>query len=433
MASPPPTTTHIFFLTLFLLTFPSHQTPSWPKAFVLPLSKHAPSLQYTTLIHQGTPPVPVHLVLNLNAQLPWVGCGANYNSSSYQSLHCLSPQCSLAEFSDTGYCTKQHSCFNDTCILLLKNAFNGKLSKGELGQDVLRLPSTDGFHPGPPVSVPRFLFSCAPDPEFLHGLASGAKGLVGLGHGHNGLPSQLSSAFNLTRKFAVCLPPSADTDGVLFFGDGPYVLLPNIDVSKLLIYTPLIVKSPLSCSYEYAIRVKSIMINGKKTRTVLLNSSLLSVDQIGRGRTKISTIDPYTVLETSIYNSFTKLYVEEAMAGADVTRVAPVAPFEVCFSAKTANGSVVRPGMPVIDLVFQSKKVFWRIFETNSMVAVREGVSCLAFLDGGLNPSASIVIGGYQLQDNFIQFDLESLRFGFTSSLLSRQTSCANFDFSTGV
>jgi hypothetical protein len=30
------------------------------------------------------------------------------------------------------------------------------------------------------------------------------------------------------------------SNGVLFFGDGPYVFLPRIDVSKFLIFTPLI-------------------------------------------------------------------------------------------------------------------------------------------------------------------------------------------------
>ncbi|CAN0886869.1 Probable aspartic proteinase GIP2 [Linum grandiflorum] len=51
------------------------------------------------------------------------------------------------------------------------------------------------------------------------------------------------------------------------------------------------------------------------------------------------------------------------------------------------------------------------------------------FVDGGANPRTSIVIGGHQLEDNLLQFDVANSRLGFSSSLLSRQTNCANFNF----
>ncbi|EEF49803.1 basic 7S globulin, putative [Ricinus communis] len=51
------------------------------------------------------------------------------------------------------------------------------------------------------------------------------------------------------------------------------------------------------------------------------------------------------------------------------------------------------------------------------------------FVDGGLHPRASVVVGAHQLEDNLVQFDLARSRLGFSSSLLSQRTSCANFNF----
>jgi hypothetical protein len=87
--------------------------------------------------------------------------------------------------------------------------------------------------------------------------------------------------------------------------------------------------------------------------------------------------------------------------------------------------------VPQIDLVLQSSKVSWTIFGANSMVQVKSDVMCLGFVDGGLNPRTSIVIGGYQLENNLLQFDIATSRLGFSSSLLFRQTTCANFNFTS--
>ncbi|MFS7981334.1 putative aspartic peptidase domain superfamily, xylanase inhibitor [Helianthus anomalus] len=41
----------------------------------------------------------------------------------------------------------------------------------------------------------------------------------------------------------------------------------------------------------------------------------------------------------------------------------------------------------------------------------------------------AIVIGTFQFEDNFLEFNLENSTFGFSSSLLRKQTSCSNFNF----
>lgn len=42
----------------------------------------------------------------------------------------------------------------------------------------------------------------------------------------------------------------------------------------------------------------------------------------------------------------------------------------------------------------------------------------LGFLEGGVAPRTSIAVGGYQIEDNLLQFDLAASRLGFSSSLL---------------
>ena len=295
----------------------------------------------------------------------------------------------------------------------------------------MSIQSTNGSNPGRIVQIPDLVFVCGAT-FLLQGLASGTVGMAGMGRHNIGLPSQFAAAFSFNRKFAVCLTSGR---GVAFFGNGPYVFLPGIPISTVAT-TPLLI-NPVSTasafpsgekSSEYFIGVTAIKIDEK---TVPINATLLKIDgTTGVGGTKISTVNPYTVLETSIYNAFTSAYAREA-AGRNITRVASVAPFGACFS--TENIGVTRLGyaVPEIQLVLHNNDVVWRIFGANSMVSVSDDVICLGFVNGGVNARTSVVIGGYQLEDNLIEFDLASNRFGFSSTLLGRRTNCANFNFTS--
>ena len=71
------------------------------------------------------------------------------------------------------------------------------------------------------------------------------------------------------------------------------------------------------------------------------------------------------------------------------------------------------------------------MFGANSMVQVNDNVLCLGIVNGGEKATTSIVIGGYQLEDNLLQFDLASSRLGFSSLLYGSMTTCANFNFTS--
>ncbi|KAH7517199.1 hypothetical protein FEM48_Zijuj09G0037200 [Ziziphus jujuba var. spinosa] len=420
-------------LLLFISIAPSFAQQSFrPKALVAQVSKDSSTLQYVTRISQRTPLVPLNLVLDLGGQYLWVDCDNNYVSSTYRPARCRSAQCSLARSNGCGDCfsAPRPGCNNNTCGVSPDNTVTGTATSGELAEDVVSIQSTDGKNPGRNVSDSSFIFACAPT-FLLQGLASGVSGMAGFGRTRISLPSQFAAAFSFHRKFAICLA----SNGVVFFGDGPYVLLPGQDVSESLTFTPLFL-NPVSTasafaqgdpSSEYFIGVKSIRVNDK---LVPVNTTLLSIDSEGVGGTKISTVNPYTVLESSIYDAVTKAFIDEA-AARNITRVGPVAPFDVCFSSENILSTRLGASVPSIDLVLQNENTKWTIFGANSMVEARDGVLCLGFVNGGKNPRTSIVIGGYQLEDILLQFDLATSRLGFTSTLLGRQTTCSNFNFTS--
>ncbi|KAG7028922.1 Basic 7S globulin, partial [Cucurbita argyrosperma subsp. argyrosperma] len=429
------TSLSFFSSVLFLLLSSAIAATSFrPKALVLPVTKH-PSLQYITQIRQRTPLVPVKLTVDLGSQFMWVDCDRGYISSTYKPARCRSAQCNLAsKSSGCGQCFSppRPGCNNNTCSLFPGNTIIHLSTSGELASDVVSVSSTDGFNPTKPVTVPNFLFVCG-STFLLDGLAGGVTGMAGFGRNGISLPSQFSAAFSFNRKFAVCLSGSTRFPGVIFAGNGPYHFLPNIDLTDSLTYTPLFI-NPVSTagvfsagekSTEYFIGVKSIVINSK---TVPLNTTLLKIDSNGIGGTKISTVDPYTVLESSIYNAVLKTFTTELK---NVPRVAAVAPFGACFNAKSISSTRLGPGVPSIELILQNKKVIWRIFGANSMVQVKDDVLCLGFVDGGVNPRTSIVIGAHQIEDNLLEFDLATSRLGFSATLLGRMTTCANFNFTS--
>ncbi|KAI3449615.1 hypothetical protein Pfo_006280 [Paulownia fortunei] len=417
--------TFFFFFSAFLL-HSSHQT------LFSPITKDNSTNLYTLLIYLKTPLQPSKLHLDLGSYLPWYDCARHYKSSSYQPVYGNSTFCSDIIPGVISNCFEPQApgCFNDSCSFLPENPVTRKIATGEFLIDKFALPTTTKPGPGP---VSDLVFSCTDPNKFsriYRGLAKGSSGLAALGRFKHSLPAQVSRAFSSPQIFAVCLPGSSNAPGVaLFNSPGPYYFSPGIDISKSLLYTQLILgpvgvdtkiyyyyKSP-----EYYLGLTSIKCVG----------DALTINESGRGGIKLSTATPYTVLQTSIYKSLVDAFVKES-AVLNLTLIAPVEPFSVCYAADKIPSTRLGPSVPTIDLVLQNKKVFWRIYGSNSMVRIQSnGVDgwCLGFVDGGLNPRTSIVLGGHQFEDNLLQFDLERQRLGFSSSLLFYSTSCSNLDF----
>ncbi|KAL7220529.1 hypothetical protein ACSBR2_013413 [Camellia fascicularis] len=395
----------LLFSFTFLLTFSLAQKPSSQNiGIVLPVIKDVSTLQYVTHMHYGSNPmVPIKLVVDLGGPFLWLDCASGRMLSSHRPVNGGSLQCSRANIANGCDCSV------DTVNTITHGA-----TRGELVEDIVAVDCIDRSGLVTSITtVDHFLFSCVP-PWLLNGLASGVKGMLGLGRARISLPSQLATTFGFQRKFAICLSSS---NGVVLLGNEPYVSIFEPDLPNSLMYTPLISNQDGALE-DYYINVKSIKINGKR---LSLNTSTLSV-----GGTKLCTILPYTTMESTIYDTFKRAYIDIATS-MNMTRVASVAHFDVCFSSNGFEKTWVGSTVPIIDLVLQSEMVKWRIHRRNSMVEVSDGVLCLGFLDGGVSPKASIVIGGHQLEDILLEFNLGTSMLGFSSSLLMRDTSCSNF------
>ncbi|GAB4851136.1 hypothetical protein Ancab_030430 [Ancistrocladus abbreviatus] len=395
-----------FIQSLLLFTFLSQvslsstQTPNSPTSILLPVTKHAPTNQYLTQIHLGTPPRPVSLVVDIGSPFLWTDCSSGPPSPTKSPIQCPSIQCLTANATPCGAPQPAAHVTSSPalrCSLSPENAITGESGSGQLVEDIISLQFPSGSNANPITSVHRFLFSCA-SPLLLNGLAAGARGVMGLGRSRISLPFQLAPKLPFSRKFSVCM---SRKKGMIFSGQ---VSLPHLaEISKSLVYTPI-----LGSGSDYYINVNSIKINGKKLASGFSSPA------------KFSTMVQYTTMESRIYERFIRGF-DLAADSMNLTRASAVAPFAVCYRKEGGGWAAV----PVVDLVLQSEMVKWRIYGHNLMVEVGDDVMCLGFLDGGLDLGTQIVIGGYQLEDNLVEFDLDSSMLGFSSSLLRRETSCS--------
>ncbi|XP_057489498.1 probable aspartic proteinase GIP2 [Actinidia eriantha] len=180
-------------------------------------------------------------------------------------------------------------------------------------------------------------------------------------------------------------------------------------------------------SVEYFIGVTSILVNKKH---VQLNTTFLSIDKKGYGGTKISTVNPNIVPNCSIYEAAAETFGMELKAP-NVAKVAPVAPFSDCCSTEFLSYYWLGLGVPDIAFVFGNSmgQIGWWRQKRSDVFIMGWTQQCLAFVDGGLNPRTSIVIGARHLEDNLLQLDVAASKLGFTSTLLQQELGCANFNF----
>ncbi|CAI9776302.1 unnamed protein product [Fraxinus pennsylvanica] len=209
------------------------------------------------------------------------------------------------------------------------------------------------------------------------GLASGTTGILGLATIQISLHKEGATKLSLPDMFSLCFPSSG--------------------IGKILL---------------------------ESMENLSLKSSYFTIGRDGIGGTKISTVKNFTTLHSSIYKALTIAFVKAA-SYMKIKSVNAVAPFRACFSSATISAMSTGPSVPIIELVLPGNDVSWKINGANSTFAVNKNVLCLAFVDGGSNPRTSIVIGAHQMEDNLLEFDLNSSQLRFSSSLLVQNKTCS--------
>ncbi|KAD6794778.1 hypothetical protein E3N88_05674 [Mikania micrantha] len=367
-----------------------------------------------------------NFLIDIDAPFIWHDCIVQWNiypGSCPNNALCMSPvSCEEYQCTDVRnfYSYKNPSCAPETngstlpgwgfctCPVNVVNPVTGSCSQALLNYDEFTMYTSDGRHAG--VDAFNIYYgaypnaACAPSSSFAS-FPTNVSGVMAFSSSPYAMPAYLYQP--LKKKLSFCFPSKPSAPGVLFFGTGPYYLLPqsNVDVRSYLTYTPLL---KLQDSFGYFISVVSIVIK-KRSINVPANTT-----------TKLSTIEPYTTLRTDIYNGVVSRFSKVTKR---IPPAKPIAPFGLCYNTVTTGLKV-----PDIDFSLPDGKK-WSVSTANSIKQVTNEVACLAFVDGGSMSEPAIMIGTFQFEDNFLEFDLENSTFGFSSSLLRKQTSCANFNF----
>ncbi|CAO2042456.1 unnamed protein product [Urochloa humidicola] len=292
--------------------------------------------------------------------------------------------------------------------------------------ETLSANATDGKNPLYPVSFPANV-ACAPESM----LAGGAAGVAGLARTPMSLPSQVASRLKVAKQFALCIPGGGQT-GAAIFGGGPFQLLasPPVELAEWVRQNPIqLVDNPRNGGYY--IRVHGISVNQEP---VALPAGAFDLDaRHGTGGVAFSTVTPYTTLRPDIYGALRDAF-DKFTSG--IPRAPPVAPFQMCYQSSAFGFTRLGPGVANIDLVLDGGRI-WQLPGGSSLVGVNDQTLCFAFLEMGsetaaVSGSPAVIIGGYQMEDHLLLFDLEKGTVGISGLLWGIRTTCGNFNFTMG-
>ncbi|KAJ4828231.1 hypothetical protein Tsubulata_013112 [Turnera subulata] len=367
-----------------------------------------------------------YLIVDINAPFSWDVCSDDDFDPFRRPIDCTSQDCSRGRTYLSPLCQSNNTLVDGQCIcnVTATNPVTNMCASSRLTYKVLITPWTaNGDHISGHIRFDDVCISCAPS-SFLGSFPNYVRGLASLSWSPLSLTTQLTpSNLELARMFAICLPGKSWPNGVVFFGDGPYYLMHfPADIRSILSYTPLIRRDNMSV--EYYIGLEKILVQGDPLK---LKDGTFDFDGSGNGGVMFSTVVPYTILRSDIYYAFLKK-ISKAIHGYPI--VDKIHPFGLCFNATKLRPTRVGLPFPRIDLALRNG-TSWPMFGANSLKKVRNGVACLAFVDGGMTAKQAVVIGSHQMENNFLQFDLDASRLGFTSSLLTHGTNCGKFNFTS--
>ncbi|GAA0158698.1 protease [Lithospermum erythrorhizon] len=424
--------------------------PLSPQGILLDVTKNSSTLLHTIQIHQDIDRPPLNLLVDISYKSVFVECLSTFREATFNISKCGSQEC---EFAKVDFCSEECEpgifrqwCVKDSCFSSYPyedNLIGSTILLGWIAEAHLSFQSISyNLSSKNLVDFPRFVLTCS-DLGFFPGDGI-IDGVAALGRSQEALSSQLAKAFKFSRKFSLCLSSSTKSKGWISFGDARPPLNPKANLTKYFKYTPFITSQyGIGSDYRtgmpssaYFLGVTSIKVSGKTVKG--FNHGLLSINGSGIGGTTITSTKPYTILERSIYNVMTTLFLKElesSQTNNNVTRVASVEPFEFCFNSESIRTKTyLGPAVPPIDLILQNKNVSWRIYGANSMVQINKDIMCLGYVPRIDNEFKdfywSIEIGAHQIEDNILEFNLDKSQLGFSSSLLAMKAKC-NIDFDT--
>ena len=387
---------------------------------LLPVAKDAATSLYTIPTRDGA-----HHVIDLAGPLLWSTC-----DHIPAKISCRDPVCKLANAyraPSCGIAGAGQQC-SKRCKAYPYNPITGRCAAAELVHTRLIANTTDGKNPLSQVSVPA-VAACA-SATLLEKLPRDVTGVAGLSAAGLALPAQVAASQRVAKTFLLCLPRSGGRgDGVAVFGTrGPFYLKLFLtgepssgDLTQTLQFAPLRSRpgNPL-----YYIPVTNVSVGRVPVP--------LPPHALSAGGVVLCTRVPYTALRPDVYRPVVEAF-DRGLIRSDM-RVAAVAPFEFCYNRTLLPPTRIGYGVPEITFVLEGGKE-WTFVGSSSMVDVNAKTACLAFVEmkgvkAGDPAAAAIVVGGFQMEDHLLQFDLEKQQLGFAK--VPFISACSNFNFTRG-
>lgn len=384
-----------------------------------PLSPHSYGA-YSISLSFGTPPQTIPFIMDTGSNFVWFPCTRRYvcrnctsaaattfvpkQSSSARILGCLNPKCGLIHKnynvnSRCQDCAPNSIDCRQACppyLILYGSGSTGGIALVE----TLDLPGR---------KVSNFVVGCS-----IFSSHEPA-GIAGFGRGPSSLPSQLG-----LKQFSYCLLSHRFDDShessLMFFESGSHA-----HRAGNLSYTPLI-KNPVAGNHAfsvyYYVGLRKITVGGKKVK---IPFNYLSPGSDGHGGTIIDSGTTFTYMTYNVYNIIVSAFTEQVKNYKRAKHVELQTGLKPCFYI--SGGKTV--SLPEMRLHFKGGAEILLPLANYFSIAGNSEAACLTMVTdrevdraGVTADGPAIILGNFQMQNIYTEFDLQNERFGF------RQESC---------
>ncbi|XP_023763091.1 probable aspartyl protease At4g16563 [Lactuca sativa] len=354
---------------------------------------------YSVPLSFGSPSQKLSFLMDTGSSLVWFPCTDRYtcydcpsssssllpvfmpkHSSSVKILGCNNTKCGwVSRTPETIQCnaTKQ--------VCSYEQVYGSGLTAGVLLSETLHLLEGD---------VTDFAVGCSV-------LSAGLpEGILGFGRRPDSLPAQMG-----LKKFSYCLVSHQFDDNQTVSSE--LVLYRDSsssgagDGGMMISYTKFL-KNPSRFEGFYYLSLQKITIGGKD---VNIPDRLLVPGSDGNGGTIIDSGTTFTIMDYPIYDLVAKEFEVQMYKYKRINTTDKESP--LCYTIGDKP-----PVFPELMFDFEGgAKLSLPMADYFSQV--EPGVACMTILPIKLNGGPSIIIGNYQQQDIYVEYDLENGRFGF--------------------
>ncbi|XP_028795516.1 probable aspartyl protease At4g16563 [Neltuma alba] len=384
------------------------KTPDYPKTYG----------GYSVDLRFGTPPQTFPFVLDTGSSLVWFPCSSRYlcsrcsfpnidasklpkfipkNSSSAKFVGCRNPKCGWIFGPDLQSRCQQCEPGARNCSQICPTyiiQYGSGSTAGLLLLESLDLPGK---------IVPDFVVGCS-----IMSIRQPA-GIAGFGRGPESLPSQLG-----LKRFSYCLISHRFDDST----ESSDLILQSESSGGTktdgLSYTPFqknaAASNPAFHEYYY-LTIRKIIIGGK---VVKIPSKRYEPDSDGNGGTIVDSGSTFTFMERPIFDMVSQEFEKQMANYTRAKEVETRSGLSPCFDFSGLNSI----SFPQFTIKFRGGANMTLPVENYFSLVGESQVACLTILsDNGTIPAVAggpgVILGNYQQQNFYVEYDLENERFGF--------------------